>query len=480
MKKLRRVFALAVCLLFSTGLSSCIPASAEVELKSPAWDHIISLVVGKGFTVGLRSDGRVAYAGDNDSEEIQKIGLWEDIVRIEHCGEHSPYVVGYHTDGSVVLAYLDEVRAITAREYDNDNDYQTWFGNRWRETDFEGWTGIKSLILDYYFALGLRYDGTVLVVTREDNQKPEIQEKLLTIKETVESWESVIQIETLGGDLFRYGQGNYFEVVDAFKDDNTFHVGHLAVGLKENGEVVCTENTWLESQGEDSVNDFLQPWPKSSEWNRVKELVRGRYGSSMRPFLFGIREDGTVFGVAEGHTVPLFESKQFVGYDKIPYDHIRSMCFAMNEICLLRDNGTVYVLSEIDWEVWEEIREWTDVVQLTGGTKGQFAAEGVPIGLKGDGTVLATGSVAEKVAAWDHIEKLYTGAHYLIGIRNDGKVFSCPADTELDMWNDISEILPSNSGWWSEIEHYVGLKKDGTVVAAGDNTYGQCQVSIQN
>ena len=79
---------LVVCMLL---LGVLTPAWAEQEAAhhpaagydGPGWDHLISLAAGDGFTVGLRSDGRVAYAGDNNSDEIRKIGSWKDIARIE-------------------------------------------------------------------------------------------------------------------------------------------------------------------------------------------------------------------------------------------------------------------------------------------------------------------------------------------------------------------------------------------------------------
>ena len=72
---------------------------------------------------------------------------------------------------------------------------------------------------------------------------------------------------------------------------------------------------------------------------------------------------------------------------------------------------------------------------------------------------------------------MYAGASYLIGIGSNGEVYSYPANTDFDGWDNISEIIPSDSGWHWGTEHFVGLNKDGTVVAAGDNTFGQCLVS---
>ena len=42
-------------------------------------------------------------------------------------------------------------------------------------------------------------------------------------------------------------------------------------------------------------------------------------------------------------------------------------------------------------------------------------------------------------------------------------------DADVESWTDITDISTGDS-------HLVALKKDGTVLAAGDNQYGQCNV----
>ena len=472
-----KITALFLVLLTVLLLPGAAFAEAQLpfqEVESPAWDHIISVVAGRGFTVGLRSDGRVAYAGDNNSDEIRKIGSWRDIVRIEHRGEHSPYVVGYRSDGSIALAFLDN-QLVEKEKNEPEAAVRGWYQNRWTEADFEGWTDITCLLLDYYFALGLRSDGSVLAAIREAGQEPELLQKLRELKATVEQWESIRQIETYGSDLFRYRYYDYNMVTDAYNvGDGCIIV--LAAGLRENGEMVTTDDSCLQVQAMDSSADFLQPWPEPSEWKHVRELVHGRYGSSMRPFLFAIREDGTVLGIVKEYEIPEYDGERFIGFGTKPYDHVQSMCFAMNEIYMLKDDGSVSVLTESSWDVDQEITTWTDISQLAGGTNGQFSAEGIPMGLRTDGRVLAVGNSAEEVAGWKEIKKLVVGIQYSIGISSDGKVVSFNSDPLLESWSDMIDIIPSTSGWLYGDEHYVGLKSDGTVVAAGDNTYGQCNV----
>lgn len=106
-----------------------------------------------------------------------------------------------------------------------------------------------------------------------------------------------------------------------------------------------------------------------------------------------------------------------------------------------------------------------------------------------DGTVSTKALGREKhpchIAQWTDIiavcaeynKPLYTGSNYIpmtIGLKANGTVvMDGPVNEEIrkevSSWRNIIAISAGNS-------HIVGLKKDGTVVAAGDNKYGQCEV----
>lgn len=63
----------------------------------------------------------------------------------------------------------------------------------------------------------------------------------------------------------------------------------------------------------------------------------------------------------------------------------------------------------------------------------------------------------------------------IFGIKTDGRVLSCYSDEqdelrEISQWKNIKSIS-------SGMRHVLGLRMDGSVVAVGDNTFGQCNVS---
>ena len=61
----------------------------------------------------------------------------------------------------------------------------------------------------------------------------------------------------------------------------------------------------------------------------------------------------------------------------------------------------------------------------------------------------------------------------MVGLKSDGTVVTAGnndyGQCDVNGWYDITQVA---AGGW----HTVGLKSDGTVVAAGDNGDGQCDV----
>ena len=66
------------------------------------------------------------------------------------------------------------------------------------------------------------------------------------------------------------------------------------------------------------------------------------------------------------------------------------------------------------------------------------------------------------------------GRLHTVALREDGTVLATGdnqfGQCDVETWSDIVTIAAGKY-------HTVGVRKDGTVVAAGDRTYGQCQVA---
>ena len=149
---------------------------------------------------------------------------------------------------------------------------------------------------------------------------------------------------------------------------------------------------------------------------------------------------------------------------------------------------------------------WTDV-------KAVAAGRYVSYGLRADGTVLSAGLNDDgqcEVDSWSDIVAIAAGEKHVAGVRSDGtvvaagrndngecnvshvtgaKAVACGNGFTAVLYEDGSVEVIGNfasggavSGWnvvkiAAGTDHLLGLKADGTVVAAGDNTFGQCFVS---
>lgn len=132
----------------------------------------------------------------------------------------------------------------------------------------------------------------------------------------------------------------------------------------------------------------------------------------------------------------------------------------------LRADGTVWVngfqtSSHCYWA-----RNWTDIVDIAISNRTVF-------GLKTDGTVIS--STESLKFPWTDIIAIDYGGCY-IGLKSNGTV---------EVRNQLNRLVTydSSSGWNDIVDvaagsdHVVGLRADGTVIAAGENKFGQCDVS---
>ena len=83
---------------------------------------------------------------------------------------------------------------------------------------------------------------------------------------------------------------------------------------------------------------------------------------------------------------------------------------------------------------------------------------------------------SRSLALWDTLavrDTISAGTGYTVGLKRDGTVVAVgdnrAGECNVSGWTDIVAV---STGFW----HTVGLKRDGTVVAVGNNEYGQCDV----
>lgn len=418
----RRLSALLATLLlvsiFAAWPGLSVTAAAETDQggskrSGNEWRDIVDVVAGEGYTVALREDGRVLYAGNDFSGAGQRIASWDRIRRIETL-DYGQYLVGYTEDGSIRMEVLLD------RE-----EYSRW--SFWTESDFASWKGVEQLYISYGFCLGLTEDGTVLALPKEDSYAEICRE--------VSGWREIRQLAC----------------------------GYAAVlGLKQDGTVVCAPIS------EENGGEIKKFWESSNAPKHIRELVApGVYG------LYVIDENGTVVYGLFGQV----------------WTDVEKLYFASDSMFGLRGDGTVAVdKNVVDWDKRiAEVATWRDIKDL--GFEITGWARYVPVGLKEDGTVCAITADGEgqpygywDFTGWTDVQKLFSGSDCTIGLRSDGSLLvtggefdSLDYQDEIAGWTDIQAIFFAAGEDYTD--HVIGLKTDGTLVAAGDNSFGQCNVT---
>ena len=120
---------------------------------------------------------------------------------------------------------------------------------------------------------------------------------------------------------------------------------------------------------------------------------------------------------------------------------------------------------------------WPSKIDSKSDVKRIYSDDRNLIVLKANGDVSAVGSIVDyyngDTSSWDNIHSVSIGYSHFVGLKKDGTVVATGendvGECNIDDWNNIVDI---RCGYY----YTVGLKSDGTVVATGLNSYGQCNV----
>ena len=227
-----------------------------------------------------------------------------------------------------------------------------------------------------------------------------------------------------------------------------------AVSLIENGEYGTAKEILLE----------LGDYKDSQELSLTAsiKLIQPETISAGLSNTFVINGDGTVTSVGmSGYTLDIGSWTGISSIDSGSY-HVLG----------LKNDGTA-VATGSNSEGQCDVSSWENLVAVSAG--GWYS-----VGLTPDGHVVAVGNNNFgqcDVSSWEDIVNISAGYFHTVGIKADGTVLATGANDQdqcdVSAWEDIVSV--SAGGW-----HTVGLKSDGTVVAVGSNTYGQCDVSSWN
>lgn len=284
--------------------------------------------------------------------------------------------------------------------------------------------------------LGLRSDGRV--VTAGQNEAGQCE---------VSGWTNIVK-------LWHNGYRFYQTSRDAagFQHNTYLNYVGMTIGLRADGTVVTAgslEDVFDVSGWTDIVDLELVPL---SNWQERK-LEEG--------YLIGIRSDGTV--VFTGNPTGDWMSEAASWTDIVDV--------AANGFMItgLRSDGTIVVVSRGGVEN-ESLKEWVNVTALVS-TTSALTKEG-KLRFVGDESITWQSYPREMVMTmWDNLVAVTDGGG--IGLKADGTVvvaaaFSDSPHSKIQGWTDVVAVCGSTGDFH---DYTIGVRKDGTVLAAGDTQY---------
>ena len=392
----------------------------------------------------------IAYGkvGNFKDAHEKSFALWDEVAVRETIATDSSHTVGLKSDGTVVTVGL----------------------NNYGMCDVSEWTDIVAISAGTYHTVGLKSDGTVVAVGSNDSGQCDVSE-----------WTDIVaisagSIQTVGlksdGTVVAVGS-NYDGMCDVseWTDIVAISAGeNYTVGLKSDGTVVAVGDN---GYGKCDV----------SERTDIVAISAGTFHT------VGLKSDGTVVAVGDND-----EGK----CDVSEWTDIVAISAGSLYIVGLKSDGTVVATLPSGYlnKGQSDVSEWTDIVAISAGSDHT-------VGLKSDGTVVAVGDNDEgkcDVDSWKNIklpanisteemaaknaenaENAYAEAQKL---EKDGKTaeaaiaygkagnYKDAHEKSFALWNDIAvrETI------YASVNHTVGLKSDGTVVAVGGNDKGRCNV----
>ncbi|GCD13205.1 Ig-like domain-containing protein [Clostridium tagluense] len=220
-----------------------------------------------------------------------------------------------------------------------------------------------------------------------------------------------------------------------------------------------------------TINIISLNWSTNNQTVYATTIANSRYMSliSDRIDLYGgnvmiVEDNGTVTALGYGNDHGELDVNQ--------WKDIVAISTGGNSTVGLKKDGTVVATGD-NSEGQCNVSDWTDIVQV------QTSYDNT-VGLKKDGTVVFAGSNSYgqcNVSDWTDIVQVANAGHYTIGLKRDGTVIGTGKKDlqfgtfSIGNWKNIVQIS-------SDGEYIVGLKENGTVVGTGKNAYSYGQLGI--
>jgi alpha-tubulin suppressor-like RCC1 family protein len=428
--------------------------------------------------VGLKDDGTVVAVGENGEGQTNVSG-WTDIIQIAAGDYHT---VGLKADGTVLIAggtgycepmkeafvWSDIIQIAAGYDYTvglKADGTVVAVGDDWLgKTNVSGWTDIKQVSAGRNHTVGLKADGTVVAVGKNGAGQT-----------NVSGWTNIIQVaaaqyHTVGlkadGSVVTVGcVGNSQTDVSGWTDIIQVAAGEdHTVGLKADGTVVFTNM--------DDYDDF-HDFP-NSDWNDIVQVAAGDWHSTL-----GLKDDGNVVTM---------------GGDSSWTDEVEVTEWMLSTFCRYSVNpvgghflpkggkGSIVISTSYPNCAWTASTDlpWVHLSMSEGnGVQTIEIIVEENTGAKRNGSIIVAGktyTISQSAASASSSTQMQVAAgdSHTVGLKDDGTLVAVGENTygqlNVSDWDNIIQVATNEY-------HTVGLKADGTVIAVGDNEDGQANVA---
>ncbi len=269
--------------------------------------------------------------------------------------------------------------------------------------------------------------------------------------------------------------------------DSTFYLAQIDIKLFKQSQEIIYQKAYSYYKNSNYSN-AIELYSSILNYKNSEELLNDckkclKRKSHNNIIAAGIRNSATITN--ENH-VKIVGNSQHGQQNVDEWQEIISIDVYGNLTIGLQENKVAKITGTFDGNKTINLKDWNDLIDVAAGE--QFV-----VGLKSGGSVIADGHPSDgqlKVNGWERIIAIDAGSRFTVGLNTDGELLFAGFDNgqengfknlnneQKEEWKDVVNIAAGGS----EKDgigggHTVGLKSDGTLVAVGDNSFGQCDFS---
>ena len=415
------------------------------QCEVDGWENVTAADAGIRHTVALLEDGTAVACGDDTYGQCGVEG-WTDLVAVAAGDWHT---VGLRSDGTCVAVGVSDVS--TSR-----------MDAAYNPCDVGGWTGVRAIAAGRNLTLALREDGRVEAcgqIDPEEIYREYTAEDGSRAAAGTSTWLDVAAVRVTGAGA----------ALALFADGTCDYEGYDEGLLPSEGLCgVCHPG----------IDRFLAAEPHSFPWWTGIAALHSGWAATI-----GLRADGSVL---------------VAGYDRVGlracegWGGITEIAVGGSFVAGLASDGSLNIAGFMPGEELRGLNTWSGVRQLASPAL-RYGYH--VLGIREGGETLAwsyweeverwADEVTGSVLGWEGVRKLATASEFAAALLEDGTVrTSDPETADTTAWTDITDIAVGESAppagedpeGTNPAPFVIGLKADGTCVAAGDNSFGQCDV----